>query len=318
MPVDQYIGGIEHAAMHLIYARFFIKVLYDKGLIKFKEPFIKYFPHGVVNLGGQKMSKSKGNIVNPSEIYNRYGADTLRLYILFVGPADSPVDWSDSGVEGASRFLNRVWRLVVKNIELAGSSKWANSKTKVLKDPCKDIKDEFKNGKLSSLERELCRKLHQTIKKVTEDILVRFNFNTAISAIMELVNLIYKYQEEVTAGKKNVALVKEVTEKLLILLSPITPFIAEELWLKAGNERSIHKVPWLDYDHEIVREELVTIVFQVNGKLRDRIDLPVGTPPEEIERYALSSRKVKNFTQGKEIVKKIVVPNKLINIVVKN
>ncbi|GAH69612.1 unnamed protein product, partial [marine sediment metagenome] len=151
-----------------------------------------------------------------------------------------------------------------------------------------------------------------------EDILTRFNFNTAISAIMELVNLIYKYQEEVTAGKKNVALVKEVTEKLLILLSPITPFIAEELWLKAGNERSIHKVPWPDYDHEIAREELVTIVFQVNGKLRDRIDLPVGTPPEEIERYALSSRKVKNFTQGKEIVKKIVVPNKLINIVVKN
>lgn len=319
MPVDQYIGGIEHAAMHLIYARFFIKVLYDKGLIKFKEPFIKYFPHGVVNLGGQKMSKSKGNIVNPSEIYNRYGADTLRLYILFVGPADSPVDWSDSGAEGASRFLTRVWRLVVKNIELIGSMKLIEDENDIKAgDIAINIKGEFKNGKLSGLERELYRKLHQTIKKVTNDILVRFNFNTAISAIMELVNLIYKYQEEVTTVKKNVALVKEVTEKLLMLLSPITPFIAEELWLKAGNERSIHKVSWPDYDQEIAREELVTIVFQVNGKLRDRMDLPVSTPSEEIEKYAFSSEKVKNFTEGKEIIKKIVVPNKLINIVVKN
>ena len=319
MPVDQYIGGIEHAAMHLIYSRFFVKVLYDKGLIKFKEPFIKYFPHGVVNLDGQKMSKSKGNIVNPSEIYNRYGADTLRLYILFVGPADSPVDWSDSGVEGANRFLNRVWRLVVRNIELIGSMKLTKDENDIKAgDIAINIKGEFKNGKLSGLERELYRKLHQTIKKVTNDILVRFNFNTAISAIMELVNLIYKYQEEVTTVKKNVALVKEVTEKLLMLLSPITPFIAEELWLKAGNERSIHKVSWPDYDPEIAREELVTIVFQVNGKLRDRMNLPVGTPSEEIEKYAFSSGKVKNFTEGKEIIKKIVIPNKLINIVVQN
>jgi len=319
MPVDQYIGGIEHAAMHLIYSRFFVKVLYDKGLIKFKEPFIKYFPHGVVNLDGQKMSKSKGNIVNPSEIYNRYGADTLRLYILFVGPADSPVDWSDSGVEGANRFLNRVWRLVVRNIELIGSMKLTKDENDIKAgDIAINIKGEFKNGKLSGLERELYRKLHQTIKKVTNDILVRFNFNTAISAIMELVNLIYKYQEEVTTVKKNVALVKEVTEKLLMLLSPITPFIAEELWLKAGNERSIHKVSWPDYDPEIAREELVTIVFQVNGKLRDRMNLPVGTPSEEIEKYAFSSEKVKNFTEGKEIIKKIVIPNKLINIVVQN
>lgn len=319
MPVDQYIGGIEHAAMHLIYSRFFVKVLYDKGLIKFKEPFIKYFPHGVVNLNGQKMSKSKGNIVNPSEIYNRYGADTLRLYILFVGPADSPVDWSDSGVEGANRFLNRVWRLVVRNIELIGSMKLIKDENDIKAgDIAINIKGEFKNGKLSGLERELYRKLHQTIKKVTNDILVRFNFNTAISAIMELVNLIYKYQEEVTTVKKNVALVKEVTEKLLMLLSPITPFIAEELWLKAGNERSIHKVSWPDYDPEIAREELVTIVFQVNGKLRDRMNLPVGTPSEEIEKYAFSSGKVKNFTEGKEIIKKIVIPNKLINIVVQN
>ena len=313
MPVDQYVGGIEHASMHLIYSRFFIKVLYDNGLLKFREPFIKYFPHGMVNLGGQRMSKSKGNIVNPSEVYNKYGADTLRLYILFMGPADSPVDWSDSGVEGANRFLSRVWRLVIKNIELAGNIRSTNDEI-----TGENVKDKFKDTKLSELERALYRKLHQTIKKVTDDILTRFNFNTAISAIMELVNLIYKYQEEVADSNKNTALVRELTGKLLILLSPITPFIAEELWLKAGNKGGIHKVKWPDYDSEIAREELITVVFQINGKVRDRMDMPVDTPAEEIKRYALLSEKVKKFTDGKEIVKEIVVPNKLINIVVKN
>ncbi len=317
MPVDQYIGGIEHASMHLIYARFFIKVLYDSGLLKFKEPFVKYFPHGIVNLGGQKMSKSKGNIVNPSEIYNKYGADTLRLYILFMGPADSPVDWSDSGVEGSSRFLSRVWRLVIKNIELINNVESTNNKVNSQGYSSEDIKDKLKDARLSGLEIELYRKLHQTIKKVTSDILVRFNFNTAISVIMELVNLIYRYQEEVADSKKNTALIKELTMKLLILLSPIAPFIAEELWLKAGNTGSIHRVKWPDYDQEIAREELVTIVFQVNGKLRDRMDLPVDTPVEEIKKYAFLSEKVKNYTSGKKIIKEIVVPNKLINIVVK-
>jgi len=305
MPVDQYIGGIEHATMHLIYSRFFTKVLYDAGLIKFKEPFIKYFPHGVVNLNGQKMSKSKGNIVNPSEIYSRYSADTLRLYILFMGPADSPVDWSDSAVEGANRFLKRLWRLVVRNIKLAGRTE-AN------------IKEEFKKGKLNDIEKELYRKLHQTIRKVTDDILNRFNFNTAISAVMELVNLMYKYQEDIKDSNKNDALVRELTGKLLMLLSPIVPFITEELWFMAGNQESIHKVPWPDYDKDIAKEELVTIIFQVNGKLRDRMELPLNTSAGEIGKYALSSGKVKKFIEGKEIAKKIVIPNKLINIVVKN
>jgi len=305
MPVDQYIGGIEHATMHLIYSRFFTKVLYDAGLIKFKEPFIKYFPHGVVNLDGQKMSKSKGNIVNPSEIYSRYSADTLRLYILFMGPADSPVDWNDSAVEGANRFLKRLWKLVIRNIKLAGRTE-AN------------IKEEFKKGKLNDIEKELYRKLHQTIRKVTDDILNRFNFNTAISAVMELVNLMYKYQEDIKDSNKNDALVRELTGKLLMLLSPIVPFITEELWFRAGNQESIHKVPWPDYDKEIAKEELVTIIFQVNGKLRDRMELPLDTSSKEIEKQALSSGKVKKFIEGKEIVKKIVILNKLINIVVKN
>ncbi|MDD5621612.1 MAG: leucine--tRNA ligase [Actinomycetota bacterium] len=318
MPVDQYIGGIEHASMHLIYARFFIKVLYDSGLIKFREPFIKYFPHGIVYLGGQKMSKSKGNIVNPSEIYNKYGADTLRLYILFMGPADSPVEWSGSGVEGANRFLNRVWRLVTKNIELAGNLRPAVNKGNGMKQTGKDIRDEFRNSRQGKSEMELYRKLHRTIKKVTNDILERFNFNTAISAVMELVNLTYKYQEEVPDGQKNISLIKELTRKLLILLSPITPFITEELWIRAGNTGSIHRVEWPDYDEEIAAEEMVTIVLQVNGKLRDRIDLPPDTPAEEIKKHAFSSNKVKTYTEGKKIIKEIVIPNKLINIVVKD
>jgi len=330
MPVDQYIGGIEHATMHLIYSRFFTKVLYDKGLIKFREPFIKYFPHGVVNLGGQKMSKSKGNIVNPSEIYNKYGADTLRLYILFIGPADSPVDWSDSGAEGASRFLNRIWRLVINNIEMINNSKKSliekfnkednniNGSKDIKNIITTDLKNDFKNGELDDLERELYRKLHQTIKKVTNDILDRFNFNTAISAIMELVNLMYKYQDDTVNNQKNIALVKELTEKLLVLLSPIVPFITEELWLQMGNNESIHREPWPDYNEEIAKEELITIVFQVNGKLRDKKELPLDTPKEEIEKHAFFSERIKKFTDGKEIIKKIVVPNKLINIVVKN
>jgi leucyl-tRNA synthetase len=305
MPVDQYIGGIEHATMHLIYARFFTKVLFDAGLIKQEEPFKKYFPHGVVNLGGKRMSKSRGNLVNPSEVYNKYGADTLRLYILFVGPADSPVDWNDSGVEGAHRFLTRVWRLALNSIDFLGDKSTGSTKSSIDFD------------RLSGTGKDVYRKLHQTIKKVSEDILKRFNFNTAISSLMELVNLIYKYQDEVNDSDKDPALVRELNDNLLILLSPIAPFITEELWGIAGNADSIHKVQWPGYDEKIAAEDMSIIVFQVNGKLRDRIEMPVGTSKEELENLALSSEKVKNFTGGKNIVKTIVIPDKLVNIVVK-
>jgi leucyl-tRNA synthetase len=305
MPVDQYIGGIEHATMHLIYSRFFTKVLYDAGLIGQKEPFIKYFPHGVVNLGGKRMSKSRGNLVNPSEVYNKYGVDTLRLYILFVGPADSPVDWSDSGVEGASRFLSRLWRLSCSMIKFLERRP-----------------PDYKKGKghlatPGGAEKDLYRKLHQTIKKVTEDILERFNFNTAISAIMELVNSIYRYDEEVKDSRKDPMLVKELNDKLLVLLSPIAPFITEELWEISGNDGSIHRTGWPEYDRDAAREEMVTIVFQVNGKLRDRADIPAGTPEKELESLALSSEKVKKFTDGNDIIKTIIIPDKLVNIVAK-
>jgi leucyl-tRNA synthetase len=312
MPVDQYIGGIEHATMHLIYSRFFVKALYDAGLIDFKEPFIKYYPHGVVTLGGQKMSKSKGNVVNPSEVYNRYGADTLRLYILFVGPADSPIDWNDSGVDGSSRFLKRFWRLVLDNLKYLDASGFKNpagSRNALI--------SQFNNSGLSSFEKELYRKLHQTIKKVSSDILQRFNFNTAISSIMELVNMMYKYNEESVKGLKNPLLIFETTKKLLMLLSPIAPFITEELWNRMGNTGSIHRSVWPEYDEAIAAENMVTVIFQVNGKLRDKAELAKGTEPGELERIALSSDKIKKFIDGRTILKKIVVPDKLVNIVIK-
>ena len=317
MPVDQYIGGIEHATMHLIYSRFFIKALYDGGLIDFKEPFTKYYPHGVVTLGGQKMSKSKGNIVNPSEIYNKFGADTLRLYILFIGPADSLVDWSNKGVEGANRFLKRLWRLVAENINFIKKSK--------LKDISplnfeleKILKKRFISNAFKEIEKELYRKLHQTIKKVTADILDRFNFNTAISAVMELINLLKKYNDLTMETDRDVELVYELSQKLLILLSPIVPFITEELWERMGRTGSIHRVAWPSYDEKIAKSDTVIIVLQVNGKLRDRIELPGGTSAEELEKAALSSQKVKKFIEGKQILKKIVIPDKLVNVVVKN
>ncbi|MDD5660159.1 MAG: class I tRNA ligase family protein, partial [Actinomycetota bacterium] len=310
MPVDQYIGGIEHATMHLIYSRFFTKVLYDANLIDFKEPFKRYYPHGVVTLGGQKMSKSKGNIVNPSEIYNKYGSDTLRLYILFVGPADSIVDWSDSGVEGAHRFLGRFWRLVNQNIYNLMNNGHVN-----LEKADDSIKTKINVSDLNPIERDYFKKLHKTIKKVTEDIL-RFNFNTAISAIMELTNTMYKYNEEVNAEDLNYDLIYEATEKAILLFSPIAPFISEELWHRLGNKSSIHNVSWPDHETDIIKEEMVVIVFQVNGKIRDKKEFVIDTAEKDIEDFAFSSEKIKNYIEGKKIIKKIYVKNKLYSMVV--
>ncbi|MCL4386143.1 MAG: leucine--tRNA ligase [Actinobacteria bacterium] len=311
MPVDQYIGGIEHATMHLIYSRFFTKVLFDAKLINFKEPFTKYYPHGVITLGGQKMSKSKGNIVNPSEIYNKYGSDTLRLYILFVGPADSIVDWSDSGVEGSYRFLGRFWRLINQNI--LNLKKYANYNSNSEID--KKLQKITDISNLSMLEKEYFRKLHKTIKKVTEDIL-RFNFNTAISAMMELVNMMYKYNDEVKPQDANYNLIYEATEKSILLISPIAPFIAEELWSRLGKKFSVHEVKWPDFESEAVKEDMVVIVFQINGKIRDKSEFPAGTSEKEVEDFAFSSEKIKSYIKGKKILKKIYVQDKLYSIVV--
>ncbi len=309
MPVDQYIGGIEHATMHLIYSRFFTKVLYDAGLVKFREPFTRYYPHGVVTLGGHKMSKSKGNIINPSEIYNKYGSDTLRLYILFIGPADSVVDWSSKGMEGSYRFLERFYRIIMENIDRLEKAGFLS----------RNGLSAHNNAKISlnSLDehsKELARKLHQTIKKVTNDSF-RFNFNTAISAIMELLNTINKYNSLKKAGGFDAGILFEATKNILKLISPIAPFIAEELWEKLGMPYSIHKTRWPDYDSELAKEEKVTIVFQVNGKVREKREFQAGCSEEEVSKTAFASSRIIENIKNKTVIKKIFVKDKLYNIV---
>lgn len=297
MPVDQYIGGIEHAVLHLLYSRFFTKVLYDAGLVQCLEPFTNLLTQGMVIKDGAKMSKSKGNVVTPEEIFEKYGADTARLFTLFASPPERELDWSDQGVEGAWRFLNRVWRLVNNNVDLIKAAGEA-----------KESASEEDTG--------LRRQLHETIKKVTEDI-ERFNFNTAISAIMELVNGIYRYQDKLELAEQNPALLREVLEKTVLLLAPFAPHLTEELWRILGHDGSVHQQDWPVYDPAALVREEVKIVIQVNGKLRERLQVPVGISQEELETRVLDLERIRALTEGKEIVKIIHVPGKLVNIVVK-
>lgn len=297
MPVDQYIGGIEHAILHLLYSRFFTKVLKDAGLINANEPFKNLLTQGMVIKDGAKMSKSKGNIVSPEEIIKKYGADTARLFILFAAPPERDLEWSDQGVEGSYRFLGRVWRIV----------DYYNS---FITDETK-----FEVDKLSKIERDLRRTLHLTIKKVTDDIGNRFNFNTAISSVMELVNLMYSVKEQGIAVNPGVA--REVISGLLRLLAPFAPHITAELWSDTIKEGSIHKNPWPVYDAEAAKVDEVEIVLQINGKVREKIVVPVEIGGKELEDIALQQDKVKDLIQGKQIIKVISVPQKLVNIVVK-
>ncbi|MGI6285291.1 leucine--tRNA ligase [Neomoorella humiferrea] len=296
MNVDQYIGGVEHAILHLMYARFFTKALYDFGLVGVEEPFQNLLTQGMVLKDGGKMSKSKGNVVSPEEIIDRYGADTARLFILFAAPPERDLEWSDQGVEGCYRFLNRVWRLVAG---YAGDVRSAGDGIEVK----------------SAADRELWRLLHATIKKVTEDIEERFNFNTAISAIMELVNGCYRYQDSVPKPDQNLPLMGEVLRKLVTLLAPFAPHIAEELWQGLGGRESVHLEKWPAYDPEALVTEEVTMVIQVNGKVRDRMQVPAGLPEEKIKELALKRQRVADLLAGQEVVKVIVVPDKLVNVV---
>ncbi|MEW6275819.1 MAG: leucine--tRNA ligase [Bacillota bacterium] len=297
LPVDQYIGGVEHAILHLLYSRFFTKVLYDLGLVSNSEPFTNLLTQGMVLKDGAKMSKSKGNIVSPEEIIETYGADTARLFILFAAPPERDLEWSDQGVEGCSRFLNRVWRLVAPLAEELAAAPLV---------PAAD--------NLTGVNREMRRLTHQTIKKVTEDIATRFNFNTAISAIMELVNGLYQYRE-VPAGDRDPAVMREAVESLLLLLAPFAPFVTEELWAGTGHQESIHKQRWPGYDPAALVEEEVTIVVQVNGRVRDRIILPRDISSEEMIARVLAQPRIRQLTEGKRIKKVIPVPGKLVNIV---
>jgi leucyl-tRNA synthetase len=297
MPVDQYIGGVEHAILHLMYARFFTKFLYDIKMIDSQEPFSNLLTQGMVLKDGAKMSKSKGNVVSPEEIINYYGADTARLFILFASPPEKDLEWSDQGVEGSSRFLNRVWRLVHDYMP-----------------ELKDITEEINPESLNKVDKSLYYKIHATIKKVTEDIEERFNFNTAISAIMELTNQLNSYRE---VKDKNKALLKLAIEELLILLSPFSPHICEELWQSIGNQDSIYLQSWPKYDPEALVLDEVEIVVQISGKVKERLRVPANASKDEMTQLALNSPKIKQLTNGKNIAKIIVVPNKLINIVIK-
>ncbi|NLJ99751.1 MAG: leucine--tRNA ligase [Clostridia bacterium] len=299
MNVDQYIGGVEHAILHLMYARFFTMALKDMGMISAEEPFENLLTQGMVLKDGAKMSKSKGNTVDPKEIVNEYGADTARLFILFAAPPERDLEWNDEAVEGCYRFLNRVWRLV---------STYEGS-IKGLTPEAYRVKDER--------EKDLNRVMHNTIKRVTEDIGERFHYNTAISAIMEFYNAIQGYCDQQPRNKQNLQLIKEAVSNLVVLLAPFTPHIAEDLWERIGNAPSVHGQAWPKYDSAALKVDDVTMVIQVNGRLRDRMNVSVDTSEEEIKDKALSRERVSKYLNNKEIVRTIVIPGRLINIVAK-
>ncbi len=297
MNVDQYIGGVEHAILHLLYARFFEMVLYDLNLVDYEEPFKNLLTQGMVNKDGKKMSKSLGNVVSPEEILQKYGADTARLFILFAAPPDKELDWSETGVEGSFRFLNRVYRLVHEYITEIKDESW-NSEIKI------NSKD----------DKELNYVLNATIKKVTEDAGGRFNFNTAISSIMELVNELYKYKE---IEIKNIPLMDKAVKELIIVLSPFVPHIAEEMWEGVGETKRLCKVKWPKYDEEALVKDTVEIVVQINGKVKEKLALENNTNKEVMIETALNNDKIEKLVEGKEVIKVIAVPNKLVNLVVK-
>ncbi len=294
MNVDQYVGGIEHAILHLLYARFFTMVLHDQGLVDFDEPFQNLLTQGMVLKDGAKMSKSKGNTVDPDDVFNAFGADTARFFILSDSPPQNDIDWKDAGVEGCYKFLKRLWRLVVDNPSSID-----------LNLPRPDYSG------LSEEQRSIYRLTNQTIAGVTQDITQEFQFNTVISKIREFVNGLSKYQP--TSGRDPV--LSDAIQTLLKLLAPITPHVTEELWQKLGGEGSIHTHPWPVADENALVADTVEVVFQVNGKVRDKMQVPMGCPKEELEQLALNNERVQKFLEGKPPKKIIVVPNKLVNLV---
>ncbi len=295
MPVDQYIGGIEHAVLHLLYARFFTKVLYDAGMLNVEEPFSRLLAQGMVYKDGAKMSKSKGNVVTPDEIVEKYGADTGRLFILFASPPEKDLDWNDQGVEGCYRFLRRVWRLVKECME--------------------EIPGEKSGARQGEEETKLQRSVHSAIKKVTYDIEERFNFNTAISAIMELVNGIYAYRQATGPGGGCRAVLKEALDKTVILLAPFAPHIAEDSWHWLGYTESVHRQFWPQYDPCMLQVDWVEVVVQINGKVRGRVIVPADSSEEELIKEACQNERIEELLTGKEVVKAIAVPGRLVNIV---
>jgi leucyl-tRNA synthetase len=335
MPVDQYIGGVEHAILHLLYSRFYTRVLHDEGLVSYKEPFTRLltqgmvcketvacpdhgflFPSDVRSEGGarfcsicgqpasigrvEKMSKSKKNVIDPNTLLERYGADTTRLFCLFAAPPEKDLEWSEQGVEGGHRFLNRVWRLAADWMPVIAEARPYDGGP----------------GRLSGLLKEIHRKTHETIRKVTRDIEERFHFNTAISAVMELFNALSALSVEKDPSPEKVGVMRFAVESMTLLLSPIVPHIAEELWSVLGHSQSILLAPWPAWREDAIEREETLVVIQVNGRLRSRMTVAVDAADDEVKHRALADESVQKFVQGKPVKKIVVVKNKLVNIVV--
>ncbi len=347
-PIDQYIGGVEHAILHLIYSRFWTKFMRDIGVVKNDEPAARLFTQGMVIKSGAKMSKSMGNVVSPDDMVARYGADATRMYTLFAAPPDRDLDWQDAGVEGVSRFLSRVYRFVARNAPLSSTGKndavilsasegpavssRGDKGSAALQGRVNDasspsvILSEARRtpspveGPLSPPARSIQRKLHQTIKRITDDFGGRWHFNTSIAAIMELVNELYAYED---AAQQNpgqaapAALIADVQRDLVLMLAPFAPYLAHELWEMLGESSELLRAPWPKYDPELAKEEEVEIAVQVDGKIKARITVPADADDETVRALALADEKVKAAIKGKEVVKVLVVKGRLVNIVVK-
>ncbi len=296
MPVDQYIGGVEHAVMHLMYARFFTMALKDMGLVGVEEPFTRLLTQGMVLMGGSKMSKSKGNIVDPDDIVAKYGADTARLFTLFASPVERDMEWSDEGVEGCWRFMQRTWRLVGQIMEAKQVEAAADGPVEVA--------------------REVRRAAHSALKKVSADIAERYAFNTAIAAIMEFVNALYALKDQAMASQSGRKAVDEALELLILMMAPFAPHLAEELWEVTGHAGSVHDAAWPQVDESALEVSSVEIAVQVNGKVRDRIVVPADAHQEQAVAAALASERVAAAVAGKAVKKTVYVPGKLVNIVV--
>jgi leucyl-tRNA synthetase len=316
MPVDQYIGGIEHAVLHLLYARFYTKVLRDLGLVRVDEPFTALLSQGMVIKGGAKMSKSKGNVVSDDYIRGKYGADTGRLFELFAAPPEKDLEWNDQGIEGASRFLNRVWRFVLAHLdELRGAP---SESVAALARPAGTDGAGASPHPSSDIGRAFRRAIHETIQRVTDDIEHDFHFNTAISAIMELVNALYAFDAaslDRVPGGERVWLMREAVETVLLLLGPFCPHITEELWSQLGHAESVFKQPWPSASAEALRKKEVTVVVQVDGKVRGRLTVDVDAAEERVRQLALGDEKVRPWVASRRVEKVVVVPNRLVNIV---
>ncbi len=298
LPVDQYVGGIEHAILHLLYARFFNKLMRDAGLIKNDEPFENLLTQGMVLKDGSKMSKSKGNTVDPQALIEKYGADTARLFMMFAAPPEQSLEWSDAGVEGAYRFIKRVWNVVVKHCRVLENHALVN----------------LNIDALNSEQRELRMKVHKAVAKVTDDIGRRYTFNTAIAAVMELMNSVAKFNDN---SEQGLAVMQETLELMVLVLSPIIPHVTHELWQALGHDENIVNHTWPQYDANAMVQDEIQMIIQVNGKLRAKIMVASDASKQDIEQQAFKDENVQRFIEGMNVVKVIVVPERLVNIVVK-